>query len=373
MENTIIAKTEESKINTNVSVIMHIGEIESNLSLIADSVDRKVEELKNTTYSGSREDRIKMMKADRADCNKAINAIEDERKKNKKEFAKPWQDFELEVKSLVAKIEEAAKDIDEQVKALEEERRSESRKKIREYYDSIAEPAEDFKETLYQKVYETSWENVNVSMKTYKDALKKAVDDYVQGITTLKMIEAPEDIKEEAIKRFKDTLDSMASVKYIAEEKARQEEFRKRIEEETRIKLEAQKQREIEEAKRKAAAEERARLEAERWAEEKKARQEETRCREVELKRMEDEKKQLANKKPAGTSHSDLPDGFTPAPSAFDFGLLGGNSAFDGGVAADEPAQTKDETKVNITFDSDEWEIVKEYCDKMQIFYFVNK
>lgn len=377
MENTAII-VEEHKIDTNVTMKMSLGVIKSNLSMIEKSVDKVVSDLKNTTYAGTREDRIKMMKKDRADCNKAIAALETERKKQKKIFSKPWDDFEIEVKSLVAKIESAATAIDNQVKTLEEERRSEVRKNIRKYYDTISEPVGEFREELYQKVYDASWENVSSSMKAYKDGLKKAVDDYVQGINTISSIDAPDDIKSEALMRYKNSLDAMASVNYIIAEKQKQEELRKRIEEETRRKLEAQKQREIEEAKRKAAAEERARLEAERRAEEERARQEEARQRELELKRMEDEKKQQAKNKPADTLHSlhsDLPNGFTPAPSAFDFGLLGGNSAFDDGVPADadKPTQTKDKTKVTITFDADEWSIVKEYCEEMQIFFFVNK
>lgn len=364
MENTAII-VEENKINTNVTMKMSLGVIKSNLSMIEKSVDKVVSDLKNTTYAGTREDRIKMMKKDRADCNKAIAALETERKKQKKIFSKPWDDFEIEVKSLVAKIESAATAIDNQVKTLEEERRSEVRKNIREYYDTISEPVGEFREELYQKVYDASWENVSSSMKAYKDGLKKAVDNYVQGINTISSIDAPDDIKSEALMRYKNSLDAMASVNYIIAEKQKQEELRKRIEEETRRKLEAQKQREIEEAKRKAAVEERARLEAERRAEEERA-------------RLEDEKKQQAKNKPADTLHSlhsDLPNGFTPAPSAFDFGLLGGNSAFDDGVPADadKPTQTKDKTKVTITFDADEWSIVKEYCEEMQIFFFVNK
>lgn len=377
MENTAII-VEENKIDTNVTMKMSLGVIKSNLSMIEKSVDKVVSDLKNTTYAGTREDRIKMMKKDRADCNKAIATLETERKKQKKIFSKPWDDFEIEVKTLVAKIESAATAIDNQVKTLEEERRSEVRKNIREYYDTISEPVGEFREELYQKVYDASWENVSSSMKAYKDGLKKAVDDYVQGINTISSIDAPDDIKSEALMRYKNSLDAMASVNYIIAEKQKQEELRKRIEEETRRKLEAQKQREIEEAKRKAAVEERARLEAEREAEEERTRQEEARQRELELKRMEDEKKQLAKNKPADTLHSlhsDLPNGFTPAPSAFDFGLLGGNSAFDDGVPADtdKPTQTKDKTKVTITFDADEWSIVKEYCEEMQIFFFVNK
>lgn len=356
MENTTIT-TVENKINTNVSMKMSLGVIESNLSMIEKSVDKVVSDLKNTTYAGTREDRIKMMKKDRADCNKAIAALETERKKQKKIFSKPWDDFEIEVKSLVAKIESAAKAIDDQVKVLEEERRSEVRKNIREYYDTISEPVGDFKEELYQKVYDTSWENVSSSMKAYKDGLKKAVDNYVQGINTISSIDAPDDIKSEALIRYKTSLDAMSSVNYIIAEKQKQEELRKRIEEETRKKIEAQKQREIEEAKRKAAAEERARLEAEREAEEERTRQEEA------------EKKQQANKKPASTSHSDLPDGFSTAPSGFDFGLL---DSFSTNTPVPEPETVtkKENGQLRVLFDADEWELVKGYCEKMSIFFF---
>ena len=231
MENTAII-VEENKINTNVAMTMSLGVIESNLSMIEKSVDKVVSNLKNTTYAGTREDRIKMMKKDRADCNKAIDALETERKKQKKIFSRPWDDFEIEVKSLVAKIESAATAIDNQVKTLEEERRSEVRKSIREYYDTISEPVGEFREELYQKVYNDSWENVSSSMKAYKDGLKKAVDNYVQGINTISSIDAPDDIKSEALMRYKNSLDAMASVNYIIAEKQKQEELRKRIEEE---------------------------------------------------------------------------------------------------------------------------------------------
>lgn len=61
MENTAII-VEENKINTNVAMTMSLGVIESNLSMIEKSVDKVVSNLKNTTYAGTREDRIKMMK-----------------------------------------------------------------------------------------------------------------------------------------------------------------------------------------------------------------------------------------------------------------------------------------------------------------------
>ena len=188
--------------------------------MIEKSVDKVVSNLKNTTYAGTREDRIKMMKKIEPIAIRQLMLLKRKEKNRKKIFSRPWDDFEIEVKSLVAKIESAATAIDNQVKTLEEERRSEVRKSIREYYDTISEPVGEFREELYQKVYNDSWENVSSSMKAYKDGLKKAVDNYVQGINTISSIDAPDDIKSEALMRYKNSLDAMASVNYIIAEKA---------------------------------------------------------------------------------------------------------------------------------------------------------
>ena len=71
MENTAIIVEENNKINTNVAMTMSLGVIESNLSMIEKSVDKVVSNLKNTTYAGTREDRIKM-KIGRASCRERV-------------------------------------------------------------------------------------------------------------------------------------------------------------------------------------------------------------------------------------------------------------------------------------------------------------
>ena len=302
---------ESTAINTNVNVEIQPGTINSNLSILSTSVDEKLFELKNMTYSGSRDERLKMMKKDRIDCNKAIEALDEVRKSQKKAYMGPWTSFENEIKNISGKIKETATELDSQVKALEAERRAESRTKIRAYFDTISEPLGDFADEFYCKVYQDSWENVTTSQKTYKDALSKAVADFISGMKTLTIMKSDTEIREKAIERFHSTLNQDEAIQFMVEENDKLDKLRIRIEEEERKKAEAAKEQEIQAAMKKAADE--ARLEAAK-----------------------------------DISSFEIPVGFQPIPEP----------VFD---------QT---SSVTIEFDQEEWELVKKYCDKMQIFYY---
>lgn len=302
---------ESTAINTNVNVEIQPGTISSNLSILSTSVDAKLFELKNMTYSGSRDERLKMMKKDRIDCNKAIAALDEVRKSQKKAYMAPWTSFENEIKNISGKIKETSMELDSQVKKLEKERRGEARTKIRAYFDTISEPLGDFADEFYCKVYQDSWENVTTSQKTYKDALSKAVADFISGMKTLTIMKSDTEIREKAIERFHSTLNQDEAVQFMVEENDKLDKLRIRIEEEERKKAEAAKEAEIQAAMKKAADE--ARLEAAK-----------------------------------DISSFEIPVGFqSVAKSAFD--------------------QT---SSVTVEFDQEEWELVKEYCDKMQIFYY---
>lgn len=302
---------ESTAINTNVNVEIQPGTISSNLSILSTSVDDKLFELKNMTYSGSRDERLKMMKKDRIDCNKAIEALDEVRKAQKKSYMEPWTSFENEIKNISGKIKETATELDSQVKKLEAERRAESRTKIKAYFDTISEPLGDFADEFYCKVYQDSWENVTTSQKTYKDALSKAVADFLSGMKILTIMKSDTEIREKAIERFHSTLNQDEAVQFMVEENDKLDKLRNRIAEEERKKAEAAKEAEIQAAMKKAADE--AKLEAAK-----------------------------------DISSFEIPVGFqSVAESAFD-----------------------KTSSVTVEFDHEEWELVKEYCDKMQIFYY---
>ena len=112
-----------------------ITQIVWNKDEIIEAVKAKMELYKNNNYSD-----IKLAKADRAQLNKVIKAIEDKRKEIKKAFTEPYTKFENEVKGIVALIKEPVELIDKQVKAHEQKQKDEKKSQLRaQFLQSVKE------------------------------------------------------------------------------------------------------------------------------------------------------------------------------------------------------------------------------------------
>lgn len=202
-----------------------------------------------------------LMKKDRTKLSKGKDLLDNERKENKKKYLKPLDDYENEIKSLINDLDEARDVIDKKVKAFEEAARNTKREAIRKFFDSMATNIpEDYREKFYQKIYNSSWENVSSTKKAYVDSITESVQKYEAGMETLKGFTK---YQEDGIKIFKETLDINASIAKINEQVKREEEIiareKDRIEAEVKRKAEA----EVAAAKEAIRLEERAKAKAE--------------------------------------------------------------------------------------------------------------
>ena len=77
-------------------------------------------------------------KSDTAKLNKLKKALSDERVSRKKDFMKPFETFEEQVKELCGMIDEATSGIKAQLDAYEQKRIEEKRTAIREMFSEIA-------------------------------------------------------------------------------------------------------------------------------------------------------------------------------------------------------------------------------------------
>lgn len=75
-------------------------------------------------------DRYKEAKDQRAEINKIIKAVDDERKRIKKLYEVPLKEFEKSVKDVIAIADEAAKELDSNIKAVEQLRRDEKLEEV---------------------------------------------------------------------------------------------------------------------------------------------------------------------------------------------------------------------------------------------------
>ena len=231
---------------------------------IEKALDAKLAEYKGAVFT---EESKSIAKSEVANLRKLKKDFEDARKGVKKEWMKPYEDFEAKMKNLTEKIDEPICLIDSQLKDFERKRREERREKIKEIYQEIIGDMEEYCDL--GRIYDTKWENATTTMRSIRESIATAVESARIAVSTISGMQS--DAVEKALEIYKDSQDMAKAVAYInnyeqqkaeimrrEEERRRQEEERRRLAEEKRIRVA-----EREAIEREARIREQARQEAE--------------------------------------------------------------------------------------------------------------
>lgn len=178
-----------------------IKTIDWNHEEIKAEITEKVEIYKGLVYD---EDQVKEAKADRAELNKFKKAIEDKRKEVKQQCLAPYENFEKQVKEIIAIIDEPVALIDSQVKAFEERQKQEKEAEIKEYFES-----KDFHGFTYERLADPKWLNAGTSMKSIKEAIDKKAEEIAADF---ELLNALEEYTFEAIETYKNCGDVRAAL-----------------------------------------------------------------------------------------------------------------------------------------------------------------
>lgn len=122
------------------------------------------------------EDSISEAKTDRANIRKVRDAIDAQRKSVEKEWNAPLAKFKEQAKILAAKCDEAAANIDSQVKAFEKKRADEKIAALKDRYTELAQGFEEY--ASWEFVFNPRWANVTFSSE---DA-EKEIMDKISGV-----------------------------------------------------------------------------------------------------------------------------------------------------------------------------------------------
>ena len=171
--------------------------IQFNFAELKEEITAKAELYKNMVYT---EDTIKEVKADKATLNKFIKVLEDKRKDVKKQCSQPYEDFEKQIKELVAIVNEPVQLIDSQVKAYDEKRKAEKLDQIK----AIWEEADHPEWLSCNMIFDNRWLNVTFSLKQVQDAITERLAQINTELTTLNSLT---EFAFEAVEVYKNTLD----------------------------------------------------------------------------------------------------------------------------------------------------------------------
>lgn len=191
------------------------------------------------------EDGIKEAKADRAKLNKLRTAIDTRRKDIKKEYMKPYTDFEGKIKELTLLIDQPIRAIDTQLESYEERRKQAKMEKIQDAYEETI-PAVVKEIIPLDRILDQRWLNATTSMKSVGEDLENWAKRVNADLLALDTVE--EAYQAAVREKYIATLDVSAALAHMDSLKAAEEAFRARAEEKK-----AREQAEMERAVEKAA------------------------------------------------------------------------------------------------------------------------
>lgn len=260
-----------------------LREIKWNREELEAAVRHKISAYQNVIYT---EDNMKQAKADRAELNSLIKAIEERRKMVKKKINEPYEVFESELKDILALIREPVEIIDRQVKAFEDQQKEEKKKSIRTAYDEVIGDLTDV--LPFEKVFDIRYLNQTYKLGTAQAEVREKVQKVRTDLETIDGLDSKFKLNAKDI--YIKTLDlskALAENKRLSdlEEKLEAEKRRRETEEAERKRREAEEEaeRKRREEERRKATEDRARAEEEqrRALEAQKKAEEEARAREA--------------------------------------------------------------------------------------------
>lgn len=226
-----------------------VEKIQWNSDEIKKAVAEMVKDYKGLVYT---EDTVQSAKSDRASLNKLKKAIDDRRKEIKKKCLEPYEEFEREVKEVLAIIEEPIGLIDSQIKGFEDRQKEEKRQKLKAVYDeNIGDLANMFS---FERLMQPTWLNATVTLKKATAELTDKIESIANDLVSLERT-VDEKYKTAVVAKYVQTMDCSAAMGEHYRLKQIDEEMEKRRIAEEAQRAEAEARKAEMEAMRKAEAE----------------------------------------------------------------------------------------------------------------------
>lgn len=191
----------EFEVKTNLA-LMQPQKIESNVAEVREWLLKVLEPYKNLVVT---EDAIAEAKQNRADINRLKKAIDEKRKATKKMWVSPYVLWENDVNSLLSLCDEAAQNIDSQVKSFEEEKKKQKKAELEAFFNEQAKAADvDFYVT-FEQIFDPKWLNTTVSIASAKEKIESIVQETVDDIKVIADLDS--DFAEELFLEYKESHD----------------------------------------------------------------------------------------------------------------------------------------------------------------------
>lgn len=215
-------------------------QIKTDLSVLPKVIEFNHEELKNFLIEKTSkynslvvtEDNIKSAKEDKAKLNKFKTAIENERKRIKKQCLQPYEEFEKKCKEIVALIDKPIISIDTQIKAFDDEEKERKYKALQQYFDDNAKELSEV--VTLEQIINPKWANKGERLLDLTQEIYDKLDKIRQDLKVIGDLKSPYEsqMKDIYLKTF-DVSKALAEQSRLEEQDRKLAEIKKKQEAES--------------------------------------------------------------------------------------------------------------------------------------------
>ena len=167
-----------------LSVSFIPAEIKANFDDLNAKVDSMIAGYTNAVYDLTSQETIKQAKRDRTYLNGIVKEIDDRRKAVKRDYMRPYNEFEARANEITNKVKEASNNIKAQLDEAEERRKEDLFDQLKQYY-------EDFAGVLvsvvpYERIHDPKWLNKTFGVVKAQNEIEKKTSKIASDWDTLK-------------------------------------------------------------------------------------------------------------------------------------------------------------------------------------------
>ena len=164
----------------------HPGEVAiDNFLEMKDALTQVLARYENVVYT---EDMLADAKADKKELTRLRKEIDDRRKEIKKAYLAPYNDFETQVKELLAMVDAPLNKIKEFVSEIDQREKYAKRSEIWAYYSKQATPLGELAQAVFDSpaFFDDKWLNKTTRTKTWQEEVDQKISDAARNLRSIK-------------------------------------------------------------------------------------------------------------------------------------------------------------------------------------------
>lgn len=231
----------------------HLGVIDDNFDILKVEIGKQMMKYQGLVFT---DENIKEAKTTKAELNKMITTLEENRKAIKRKWNDPYNAFEAKVKEVVALIQGPLAEIDKQIVDFEERRKAEKRKAVEADIERQLLSVIGSNQTFIRQcgiAFDDRWLNAGMSMTQVSMDINNQISQMLRDITTIQSVCEGDEILSDLLIAYQDNKNLNTTIQMRKDILAKREAVQRMQEEEEQRKKDAEARRREAEAQRLAA------------------------------------------------------------------------------------------------------------------------